>query len=78
MKRRVNSDPFRLEQKTPRSASWYGMESLMTSSHDNLWRASFFLGQPTAEVGYMVRSIRLIPGLRKSRTAAAATAATPT
>ena len=27
----------------------YGMVSLMTSSHDKLWRA-FFLNQPTAEV----------------------------
>ena len=46
----------------------YGMVSLKTSSHaveSNL----FSLDQPTAKTGYMVRPMRLIPGLRLLREA---------
>ena len=46
------------------------MVALTTSSCDKLWRAMlscFSLDQPTAKAGYLVRSMRWIPGLRKNQ-----------
>ena len=68
MKRRVNSGPFRVEQKTPRSVSLvrHGVPGDVLPRQAVESSALLFpLDQPTAEVGYVVRSLRLIPGPRK-------------
>ena len=73
----ANSGPFRADQKAPRSVSWRTTWCPLDVFPRQAAESNallFSLVQPLP--GYMVKSMRLFPGLRKSRIAA--TAAAPT